>query len=1493
MPQVIAAAVAWAVTGIQVAAATIGLTTTVAGSAALGTVATAVLNAAAYAGVSAGLTALSAPKVGGRTGTPEAWKSEANPPLPFPIGRIGTGGYVVYRNTYGPDNRYQGIVTVVGAAGPINAWSTFYMDDVARSQTGERINHPKYNNWAWRQTRLGLQPDTALTSPVGIEGGESGLPGWGVNHKLSGKAAEMLTLRQDADFKYFSQGEPRALRIVQGLLAWDPRLDSTYPGGVGACRLDNPATWVYSTNGGIHALKWALGLRENGILVGGIGASLRAVDVAAFVHVANVADINGWTIGGVPTSADDKYQVIMAMLQAAGAVYVRQNGRISCMARGTPRTSLLTVSKHDLAGPIRLTTGASRIGRINTIIPRCVQEDQKWSMTQLGAVTHASYRTEDGGAVRPRGLDYPYVTDADQCAQLAALDVAKSREGIVGSMPMKPYMRVLKPGDAFTITGPDFVLNDLQVICERRQVDTATSIVTVEFSSETPGAIEWALGQTASPPPTPSLTVPDITAFPEPTDGSWAAVAGTGQPLIVVSGATDNAQTQDLVFEYRLDGEDDDDWKIFTITSGTTTRAELTGLEAYTAYEVAVSYRSIWGVTGGRLVLGPITTGASSATAAGEVPWTGVSDPTGTRPQDNADVTGENTAADTANVGGRPTGVLVGQVDQATADVEELFEVFDHTEAAAASAAAADAARVLTQGARDVAIAKATEAGGYATVTIDKAAEATGAAGTATAQALVANSAAAAARSVATQLLPDRPAIKADFYEAYNTTYASPDDTPSLPWGTVATVAGEGHVLAGTEHAKWMVTRGWLPVTADQSYRFEVRGRVTADSAAPGNQKLYIGLACYDASGVHLGLSAWYPRDEYWQAADGWATHSETVTSAQIAADAVALSFPAPVARVRLMVGAYSSTAQNFQYEFAFSRLRNITSTAQAEAAANAAATQAAAAETFADDSGVYAAKAASSASVAASVSTGSLLKNPNFNDYPTPTGAPNGWQHWSGNSFTRVAGETAPYALRMSDPGGNNVGLQQATAVGSLKPGDWLVAEIDVKLVSGSLVGSGMYVAYYKADGTSAGWDEFIRLSSTPDGSTVAPGAGVAGQTYRFRKLINVGGTATSYALVYPMAHWSGHGSIAAATDQVWYRASVRAADDQEIAARQASTDITALYAETSSQSLVLADLETKTATAYWEQALNAGSGAEAFVRAIAIQSPGVTTSNVGIGAVSIDMLNLVDDEWRPTLRMVGGNAEFTGGLKVGTYVRLGTGAGWAVALQAKDFQVSDGDTVSFGADLGAIPQIAFGSNNLAPLSSGETYNLYADSLTTTGFIARLKINTPGTPSSYTLTTDTSPGSGPTRQIDKASNPDASGGSYTLACTGTVTVRYRDVPSGDFVELGGSITIDVYGKVGGVWGIVGQMTAFVTDNIPGGGTHSYFNVPISYSVTDTLTFPSSLQAFGISVNSYVGYAASLGDFVSASWTAPGTGSGTRSATPSGQKATVTVRPKN
>ncbi|WP_426036519.1 hypothetical protein [Brevundimonas sp. DC300-4] len=572
-------------------------------------------------GLAAVGSALDKPKSSG-SGNPGDWTSNPDQPTPFLFGRMGVAGKIVHRDEFGPDdNMYQGIVGVLSGAGPIKSILGFKGDDQPVTFDGSgKANASQWTGEMWMRYRMGDQPDTALVSPSGLKSGAT-LPEWGSAHKLSGKASYLQVLGENSKRTAYPNGEPVPQHLCEGIYGWDGRYDDTWPGGMGDCRLGNRSTYRYITDPIIAGLNWALGLVENGKIVGGIGASIDGVDVDSFLQAANVSEANGWTISAWPDTSEDVSVVLDQMLQAGGASRARHSGRISCVTRGAVLPSVVTVTEADLAGPIELDTGATLFNRLTTITPKFMSEAAGWQPVAGSPVSFPSLIEEDGVETGDQ-IDYRFVPVAKQAAELAALDILDAREPFSGTVPLKPHMRRLKPGSRFTIDAPGLLLSGVKCIVLGRSYTAQTGEARISFRSETDGKVDLALGKTTTLPAFPNLRPADPTFVTAPTAAAWtitpraAAIDGTQTPGFDVVGAVESATATGLLVEWSPAGADQ--WTAEGgIWPATTTGVPITGVQSGEDYDIGLSY--VRGQnTSARTVFGPYTASQLVALSAGD-----------------------------------------------------------------------------------------------------------------------------------------------------------------------------------------------------------------------------------------------------------------------------------------------------------------------------------------------------------------------------------------------------------------------------------------------------------------------------------------------------------------------------------------------------------------------------------------------------------------------------------------------------------------------------------------------------------------------------------------------------------------------------------------------------------------------------------------------------------------------------------------------------------
>lgn len=566
-------------------------------------------------------------------GSQTDFSADPNAGVPYLMGRTGTAGNIIFRRasdgwSANTPNDLQDLITVFSGAGPIDALERFTSDKGVINFDGAGNAVGEFRDKMFQRTQRGLCPEPAALT---VQAGSSARPsGWSTSHKLSGLAAAVWRLRYDSKQRFFQNGVPAPMWVIRGVLTYDPRLDSTYPGGSGPHRYDNEATWTWSENPYLHALTWCIGRHQNGKRVMGLGAKIDSIIIADFVDGANIADANGWKLGGVVYSRPDtKWNVLKQMLQAGAGEPLKTGARIGCMVNA-PRVSLATITEADIIGESKLAAMQPIRSRVNTVIPRYRSEAHEWEIVPAAAIRVPAHIVEDGDE-RSKEITYSLVQDAKQAATLARYDIENTRELGPGTFPLLPKWINYKGGDCVTIQRGD--LAPIKVLILRRTIEPSTPKVTFEVRSETDGKHAFALGQTTTPPPTASVGVYDPTVA-APNAADWTAAGGvltsngTSIPAIIITGVVSNASADAVLFDYRLAGSGSGPevgWNTAGTDSPATTRKEITSVASGASYEVSVRYR-VRGIIGDRLVLPAVAVGMLAVDSASAIPLSAASD---------------------------------------------------------------------------------------------------------------------------------------------------------------------------------------------------------------------------------------------------------------------------------------------------------------------------------------------------------------------------------------------------------------------------------------------------------------------------------------------------------------------------------------------------------------------------------------------------------------------------------------------------------------------------------------------------------------------------------------------------------------------------------------------------------------------------------------------------------------------------------------------------
>lgn len=240
-------------------------------------------------------------------------------------------------------------------------------------------------------------------------------------------------------------------------------------------------------------------------------------------------------------------------------------------------------------------------------------------------------------------------------------------------------------------------------------------------------------------------------------------------------------------------------------------------------------------------------------------------------------------------------------------------------------------------------------------------------------------------------------------------------------------------------------------------------------------------------------------------------------------------------------INANLSTIINYRNEMAIWRGEVQTSAQQISISRNSASASAAEAYQY--------------SSISASISQGLLNLNPQFNLWGNDV-LPIGWTTVTGNlAVSQVAGKTSAFAVEFFGPTAATAATLLATptdnvGLATLQYGSY-VMELDVELVTSTLTGLSFDAILRDSGGTTLQTMSVVP-STDLDVTGTAPGAGLAGLIYRYRKLVkftNTSGRQIQLVLGVP-------GAGVAAKDVKFYRAGIRAASKAEVDGGQALID-------------------------------------------------------------------------------------------------------------------------------------------------------------------------------------------------------------------------------------------------------------------------------------------------------------------------------------------------
>lgn len=319
----------------------------------------------------------------GALGSTNSTIKQALPARWVDIGRVKTGGAIVY---YEAPGLYLGAVKVISCT-RIEEVERVNFDDyatVSSSWSTGAIVAGISGPWAGMvlaQARLGADDQASLNLLSAPGAGFGG--SWTTDHRLRGLAALAMVCAQGDKEEFqtrFPNGAPNMAAIIKGAWLPDPRNPSH--------DLTDPSTWSYSDNWARALMRFVLDRDGWGLLPSDL--DLPSWEAACDDCDALVATPGGGTepryrAWGRWSTTDERSATLSDMLVSAGAVLLeRPDGKLAVFV-GRDRTPAITLDDSVITD-FDLERFPDALGRIDGVKARIIYEPAKWEEQEVPTV---------------------------------------------------------------------------------------------------------------------------------------------------------------------------------------------------------------------------------------------------------------------------------------------------------------------------------------------------------------------------------------------------------------------------------------------------------------------------------------------------------------------------------------------------------------------------------------------------------------------------------------------------------------------------------------------------------------------------------------------------------------------------------------------------------------------------------------------------------------------------------------------------------------------------------------------------------------------------------------------------------------------------------------------------------------------------------------------------------------------------------------------------
>lgn len=461
------------------------------------------------------------------------------------FGRAGIAGQILFRqNIKNTGDTPDELLIILGLGGyPSTSLEKFWLNEElvfdGDSTTGPgAITSGVFADdlWVWFRTgeeTSGAFPDIASLSSdwnakVRIL---RGIPSIGIRLKITEKV--------DGKFQPLAQ--------IKGSKLYDPRLDSTIPGGSGAHRFADPATWEFSVNPKLAELIYLRGADVNGTRIFGMNKAVAAIDLENFAAEATICEeqidvvgggtIDRYTINGLLIPNADHKTNLQRLLSASAGTMDASGGVYRTFA-GSWRASSMTLTESDIDGaPTDMQLQIDPSKEINVIGGSFADPADMWVVKEYPELTDTASIALFGE--NSKKLDLPFTVDHRIAQRISKIQMKRLNARRAFNANFWLRAASLQPGDIVTqtyarygVTAETFRIDFWALEASEDRQSNRRLLVTMRLVEELQGWFDWDEA-------TEEQSTTTITSLPS-TDRSPAIVGDTQASAIgdTIEGST-------------------------------------------------------------------------------------------------------------------------------------------------------------------------------------------------------------------------------------------------------------------------------------------------------------------------------------------------------------------------------------------------------------------------------------------------------------------------------------------------------------------------------------------------------------------------------------------------------------------------------------------------------------------------------------------------------------------------------------------------------------------------------------------------------------------------------------------------------------------------------------------------------------------------------------------------------------------------------------------